>query len=300
MDGMTTLENVEYGWGQTSVDRSEPFWVKFSRCKSEPAPWDQEIRKAAIGLANASTKPIWICLSGGIDSEAVCELFSELKIPFNVLTLAFEGDANGHDIKYAREWCSRKRVNQKIVPFNIERFAETIPERLNNGYLADHLFRYYQIHLLELVEEMGGFAILGGGEQLYELNGDPPAFNNVALNFDVGFCMTLEWCKRNHTRHEPYFYLSRPEIVLSWLRIPLVEFCLNNPDVLVHPQNKYVLKVMAMRMFFRQQVWRPKYNGFENVEHVRHRVRAQLRKSLGNRNQSYHLKVHSLLDQIRY
>lgn len=295
---MTTLENTQYGWGDGSSDPEAPFWVKFSRCASQPVEWDKEIRAAAVSLANSTSKPIWICLSGGIDSEVVCEIFQELDIPFRVLTVAFRDGVNAHDIKYAHDWCAERKIEQRIVDFDLERFAELIPKLLDQGHIADHFFRYFQVHLVQLVEEMGGFAILGGGEQLYELNGLAPRPENVALNFDVGFSASLSWCKKNRTVHEPFFYFSRPEIIHSWMKIPLVEFCLQHPEVFVHPQNKYVLKVMAMRIFFPRQKWRPKYNGFEKVEAIRHRVRRELRKVLGTRNQNYRLAIGDLSRQI--
>ena len=295
---MSTLESVQYGWGDNSATRDEPFWVRFSKCQSSLSNWKEEIRGAAIDIANKSRRPMWVCLSGGIDSELVCQTFLELGIPFTVLTLAFDDGANAHDIKYAVEWCKENRINQKIVSFNLEKFASRIPYLLDQGFLADHFFRYYQIHLLELVEEMGGFAVLGGGEQLYELNGMSPSFENVSLNFDVGFTAALEWCQQHRTCHEPYFFFSSPGIVASWLRVPLIDFCLRHPDVFVHPKNKYLIKVLGMRIFFPRQKPRPKYNGFENVEHVRHRVQRELRERLGAKNSTYRLKVNELRRQV--
>jgi Asparagine synthase len=296
---MTTLHTMRYGWGDGATDRTQPFWLAFSRCRKEPETWDKEIRAAAVDLANSTKKPIWICFSGGVDSEAICDVFLELKIPFNVLTLAFENNLNEHDIVYAREWCANNKVEQKIVSFNPEDFGRRIPKMLEQGYAADHFFRFYQIHLLELVEDMGGFAILGGGEQLYDLSGRPPERRNLALNMDVGFTVPLEWCKKNGAFHEPYFYFSRPEVMLAWLRVPLVAFCLDHPEILVHPQNKYVLKIMAMRVFFTKQKWRLKFNGFEKVEHIRQRVQRELRQTLGRKNQVYQLPVSDLIEQLQ-
>jgi hypothetical protein len=44
---------------------------------------------------------------------------------------------------------------------------------------------------------------------------------------------------------EPFFYFSTPEIMPAWLRIPLVNFVLNNPDFFRHPTNKHALQELG-------------------------------------------------------
>ena len=136
---------------------------------------------------------------------------------------------NAHDVVYAKRWCQKNNVRQKLYTLDIFDFVKNELDRyIENGYVAGELFRYMMIKEMSIVEDMGGFAVLGGGEQLYEVDASKKVLTaaDPYLNVDISYTTPLEWCRRNHVRHEPFFYFSTPEIMLAWLRIPLVDFVL--------------------------------------------------------------------------
>ncbi|HEX8926206.1 MAG TPA: hypothetical protein VF786_10465, partial [Terriglobales bacterium] len=130
-----------------------------------------------------------------------------------------------------------------------------------------------------------GFAVLAGGEQLYEVDATKPVLTEADpyLYVDISYTTPLEWCRRNRLSHEPFFFFSRPEVMLAWLRVPIVDFVLHNPDFLRHPTNKHALKNSVIRYHFPQQQWRNKYTGLEQVTNLVRMVKARLSEHFGDR-----------------
>jgi hypothetical protein len=261
----------------------------------------EELEKGAIALAESTTKPIWICSSGGVDSEVVCEIFLKLKLPFNVLTVEYPDGKNAHDIIYAQRWCQQNNVHQKIYPLDIYDFVKNeMEDYVHDGYAAGEIFRYMMVKQMSIVEDMGGFAIVAGGEQLYHVDTSKRILtaSDPYLMVDVTYTTPIEWCRRNHVAHEPYFFFSTPEIMLAWLRIPLIRFVLENPDFFRHPTNKHALKNCVVRYHFPQQQWRNKYTGFEKMPELSRMVKERLENHFGATLQKTRLYVSELLRQL--
>jgi hypothetical protein len=297
---MGSMDNLQYRWDEPNYPTATSRF-NFSHCARTPLSWIEELEKAAISLAESTTKRIWICSSGGVDSETLCEVFLRLNLPFDVLTIEFADGKNAHDVMYAKRWCKQNKVHQELYALDIFDFVKNeLDNYIEDGYVAGELFRYMMLKELSIVESMGGFAVLAGGEQLYEIDASKRVLTaaDPYLKVDISYTTPLEWCRRNNVRHEPFFYFSTPEIMLAWLRIPLVNFVLNNPDFFRHPTNKHALKNSVIRYHFPQQQWRNKYTGFEHVLNLEGMVRARLENHFGARIQKSRLYVSELLQQL--
>jgi len=297
---MGSGDNLQYRWDEPNFPTPASRF-KFSHCSRTPLSWMEELEKAALALAESTTKPIWICSSGGVDSETVCEIFHRLKLPFNVLTIEFADGKNAHDVVHAKRWCQQNHVRQELFPLDIFAFVKNeLDQYIEDGYVAGELFRYMMIKELSIVESMGGFGVLAGGEQLYEVDATKKVLTaaDPYLKVDISYTTPLEWCRRNCRRHEPFFYFGTSEIMLAWLRIPFVDFVLNHPDFLRHPTNKHALKNSVIRYHFPHQQWRNKYTGFEQVLPLARMVQERLENHFGARIQKSRLYVSELLQQL--
>jgi len=277
------------------------FSMRFDPCTRQPKSWKEETYAAARAIANKTKKHIWVCFSGGIDSEVVCRAFYDQGIHFSVLTLEHTAGTNEHDIKYATKWCKARAIEQKIIRIDIQKFFhDEIPE-YTDDYIAGQPFRYLQIKLLELVESLDGFAVLGGGEQLYRIDSPKPdsTISDVYLEFSVDYATALEWCRQNETYHEPYFFFSTPELCLSFLRLPLVQFAIDHPNsVFTHFGNKYTFKRLVYLSVWTDLELRYKYHGFENVMEPLNRSAEMLSAKFGARLQPYRLPVPAFTMQL--
>jgi hypothetical protein len=289
-----------YGWGTTN-EPSERFWIKLDRCTREPNAWTDEIYAAARALANAATKPLWLCASGGIDSEVMCRAFFDQQIPFSVLSIEHAARTNDHDAAFAKRWCRDRGVERRVLQLDMPSFlTDGVDGYAAQSYVSGNVFRYLQVKLLETVEEMGGYAVLGGGEQLYAVDAKKPAptEEDTFIEYEVGFAVPLEWCRRNRTVHQPFFYLSTPELALSYLQIPLVAFGVGHPDMFRHPNNKFLFKRFVYQAMWPDITPRSKYSGFEKVVDLRMAAQGRLRQRFGPALHSYLLPVSLMKVQL--
>ncbi len=261
------MSAITYGWANSA--QQDSFWIRFAACSREPKNWKEELYAAARTIAARTQKPIWICSSGGIDSEVACRAFFDQGIPFSVLTLEHTAGTNQHDIRYAREWLESHNVPHKFAQIDMQSFLAKEIFMYAERYPAIHPFRYLQIRLMELVEEMEGFAVLCSGEQLYW--NDPKrgglARSDMFLPLSNGTAMPLEWCKDHNADHEPYFHFATPELCLAYLRLPVIKMALDNPGaIFTHPSNTYLLKKMAYMAQWPDMEPRLKFDGYEAIQ----------------------------------
>ncbi len=297
---MSSSDILTYGWG-TANEPTEKLWLRFSRCSREPQSWAEELTRAATEIARRAKKPLWICASGGTDSETVCEVFHSLNIPFSVLTVEFMHGENAHDTIHAKEWCAKRGVTQKIFKLDIQDFvAHQIPVYMQEGYIGSAISRYVQLKLLSIVNDMDGFLVSGWGELVFQVDRSKALLRpeDVYLHMDVGYAAPFEWCKRNKAEHEPYFYYATPELMLAWLREPMIDAALRNPEYFRHTANTHALKNAVMRSHFPEQRWRVKYTGYEKIDAFRLQTHKHLISLLGPKIQYVDLPVQELIRQL--
>jgi len=261
---------------ETSSDPNQQFSVSFRSCERTPLSWKHELPLAARAIANeAGSRPLWLCFSGGLNSEIMCQTFFDLGIHFSVLTLKYANHMNIHDIYFAEEWCRTHGVPQKIVEVDMHAFlTRDVFTYAKQGYVTANVFRYVQIRLLEIVDSMGGYAVLGGGEQLYRSDSESL---ETFLAFDGGYKLPLEWSIRHGMRHEPYFYFRTPELVRAYLHLPIVDFAIQHPSLFRHESNAYVFKRFVLQSEFPHIAKRKKFNGFEKLSTLRGASESQLK-----------------------
>lgn len=297
---MSSLQNFRYQWEAPGFPTHESTFG-FSHCTQQPLSWMKELERAAVRIAESTKRPLWLCSSGGVDSETLCEIFLRMKIPFQVLTIEFADGKNSHDIEFAKLWCKAHRIAHKLYTIDIFDFVrEEIEHYVAEGYAAIEPFRFMMMKEMEVVEEMGGLAVLAGGEQLFEVDAGKPVLTaaDPYLSMDISYTTPLEFCRRNRLPHEPYFYFSAPEIMLAWQHIPVIDFVLRNPDFLRHPTNKHALKNSVIRYHFPEQQWRNKYHGFEQVQNLAHMAKAKLGEYFGDRIHKRKVYVQELQKQL--
>jgi len=183
----------------------------------------------------------------------------------------------------------------------MERFLGTdIDGYIEQGYIANHVFPYLQIKLMETVDAFGGFAVLGAGEQYYRVDANKAQLsrNDIYLEFDEDKAIPLQWIEKNAAAHEPYFMYSAPELCLAYLRIPLIDFVLDHPDILRHRNSSFTLKRLVFQSVWREHISRPKYHGFEKIETETAAVKKDLIEKFPEQLQSYRIHIPEFYAQL--
>ena len=256
-----------------NTEINKRFHIEFKPVSRPMLPWKEELMIAMEQLVKSTDKPIYVLLSGGIDSELVAKLLLKLGVKFKALTLKHEEGTNEHETRYADWFCKQYKVEQEIVSLNIKNFIEHGTEKyIDQGYRATKIYYYQQLLLIEKLEELGGFGIGGAYEQIYHT-----IDNQIHLKFNPSYMMAMDWCKNHNINHQLWFYLETPELVGSWMNLELIQFLLQRPDYFINQDWINVEKSLVYHQQWPEIGRRRKASGFEPIEKFREVKEKQLR-----------------------
>ena len=259
----------------------ENFKIWYPPCTREPKVWTEEIKLSAKLISQTINKDIWICMSGGIDSEVVADTFKDLAIPFKALIARFEDDINKHDIIHAQRWCLQNKIEYKFFDINIIDFLKTgYKEYLHQDLVSNNVFRYFSIELLKQIENMNGFGILGGksvGLSLLQLPEDSKDLS-IHDDYDIGSLAPIEWCRKNNLNHCVFFYQTSPEIHRAFLNDPINQMLMVHPYMLRSKGSNEAAKTLMMRSHFPLTDIRNKFHGFEKIMDLREETQIEMAK----------------------
>lgn len=241
----------------------ERFKVKFKPISRQLFSWKEELIITAKTIQQTNKKPIYVLLSGGVDSEIVCRLFLELGINFKAITIKYKNKLNDYDVYFATKFCRENNIEQKIVELDAEHFfTKGFEQYINQGYRCTNLFFYQQLFLFEIVEELGGFGVSGEGDQsYYTIN------NTIHLKYNPNSKILFDWCENNKTEHQIQFNCSTPEIMASWMKIDLIDFLLQRPEYFINHYVDSTEKILIYHREWPEMQRRNKGTGFELMEH---------------------------------
>jgi hypothetical protein len=115
---------VGYGKDLAPYDPSQDFYIKFPILAREPLEPFEESIVTAKKISAYLGPDLTLCLSGGLDSEAMALAFLAADIPFNVTTLRFANGLNAEDTDCAKEFCDHHRIVQNFIDLDIVDFLE--------------------------------------------------------------------------------------------------------------------------------------------------------------------------------
>lgn len=245
-----------------NTDINQRFRIQFKPVSRQVFDWKKEHLIAAQRVAESTYKPLYVLMSGGVDAEIVARSFLELDIPFKVLSLKHKQNTNWYDIDFATKFCKENGIEQKIIELDIEHFFKQGFEKyVEQGYRSTNLFFYQQLHILEKVEEFGGFAVSGEGDQSYYT-----VDNQICLKYNPSILTLIEWCRNNNTNHELAFNRSTPELFASWMNIDLIDFLLQKPEYFKNHYYDSTEKILVYHRIWPNMARRNKSSGFEQIE----------------------------------
>lgn len=252
------------------------FRIEYKKTFSEVKSFHVEVVNTAKFIKSCTSKPIMIALSGGIDSEVAARGFIKSKIPFEALTFVHKENTNHHDISHAIDFCKKNNIKHHLLELDVDKFFlnEEFVKYIDAGYKATNIFRYLQLHILETINDMGYTAVMGGGEQIYR-NID----NKVCLTIHQSMVNSLNWCKNNNVLHFPYFFHTRPELVVSYLKDKLITFLVNNSEYYDDGFKSSAYSIEKMLVYhknFKGMAHRNKFSGFENIKKQRNILQRKL------------------------
>ena len=259
----------QFGWGKGLYnfhEQQQPLWVTFGPCRHEPKPLDVEIATAVKRIANNTTRPIYVAMSGGIDSELIARMMIQERIPFKPVIVQFEEDYNKQDIAYAFEFCKDQQLSPEIIKLDILQFFKTCRK---TPYILTNCAHLMQMHIMRHVHQLGGMTVIGVGEQRYK-----NVEGKIVVPVPQERIAVTHFMQAEQIEGVSAFYCYTPELMLSLLR-EAKEIGFEDIEKFAHN-----IKEAIYQKFWPDLKPRPKFSGFEKIGKKRLMVQTRLRKIL--------------------
>jgi len=192
-----------------SVSVSEPnFRLRFnSRASTLYQNFDDAADHAAQLLFKEwGDRPLYLSLSGGLDSEFTARILLKNKIPFIPIIVKI-GTLNQSESWYAEYWCHVNSIQPIILEYTIDAYVDCLAllspklKQIKNFYMTTSMLIY------EYVDQLDGYCIFCGGD--------------VNLDSASGkfYCRSLDFASNlvDDSRHPTSFFMYTPELVLSYI-----------------------------------------------------------------------------------
>jgi len=151
-------------------------------------------------------KPIYLALSGGVDSEFCATVLKRNNIPFIPLILKL-WSVNQYEMWFAEYWCYKNNITPVVYEYNEK---ETLDIRKKYAREVMHTSTFSNVitlFLCDLVGDLNGHLLSGFGDINYVLE------RNEFYCDDVDF--VVEMYRQN--QHPSGFFIYTPDIALSYI-----------------------------------------------------------------------------------
>ena len=258
-----------------------PYYVSSGDAKREvQRPLFEAIDCAKKIQQQYGKSPIWLSLSGGIDSECMAQAFIYAKVPFKVAIARFPYRLNEFDIQHAIRFCHIHQLQFQVFDFDIIDFYS---QNLHLEYA-----KKYRCNSPQLTAHMHFFTMIPGTvispwcppEVRFRDSGEP----TVSMPTERYLAFDRFFQQQPH-KGVYFFFLYTPEIIKSFLQLNCYKSALSQ-NCILHPNDTenfyYQLKCEALResgFVFTPRKY--KQTGFEKIK-------------------TYYAKLHGRLDDPVY
>lgn len=220
-----------------------------------------EASKEAARLIRASTSlRLDLCVSGGIDSEAMLRSFLESRIDVHVNILKFADNLNEYDIHNAIQFCKNQKLSHRIIDLDVIGFFESGAYleygkryQCQSPQLATHLW---------MLDQIEGCPVLSGNFIFPKRIAD--GFFYQGLPGDL-HCAYFRYFQKTGRQGIPWFFIYTPEQYQAFFKTPLVQMQLAQPIEKQIDMN-YAMKCRIYREAgFDVSARDDKYTGFEKL-----------------------------------
>jgi len=248
------------------LDNSE-FKVNFHPVSRPVQTLKQELINTANYIRNSTGKDLVVSSSGGIDSEIVCRAFLDAQIPFRMFIVEFDNGRNEHDVAYAHKFAEIHGIEKIIYKIDMDDFFNhDIYKYVKQGYRSQAPYRYFQIHILEQIENLGCCGIMAAGETLFVAKEQ-----DIYMTYDKDYFLLHDWCQSNGVLHYPCFHSTTPELIAAFLDHPVNRFLTSNSLYVQQIANKTTNdldnpeKIIVYHSVYPHMQRRRKYHGWETM-----------------------------------
>jgi hypothetical protein len=271
--------HYRWGWGDSSAwfNRPSPgqrFKVSFGRLTRPPKSFRAECVHAAGTIAAQARGQIFVGLSGGSDSQAVCLALRECGVEFTPCIVVMKQGVNLHDVSGAFQFCYRFNLAPRIFILDLNEFYSGAAVRYARQWMFSNPRTMIQLWLQEQVGLENTF-IMGGGDPQFSRRGSPGK-GPGPLTWQFKPTPILQYLVQNRLAGTTKFFMYSPELIASIVTHPFVRAFAAAGDAIFAPAflkpkdhwkiYNYTIKPMIYKENWPELICRPKFTGFEVAE----------------------------------
>lgn len=278
MNSLFYKDHLHYGWGRKTFNIKSPkgkYWINYGKAEYTPTNFKQELFRAVSLIVKQNNKPIVVHASGGIDSEVVCLVLTELKIPYTI-SLMHICDGDNKHINSNETYYIYKFIKKYNIPFVVHTID--INEYIQNSFLEDaHRYKTYRLGMLlqgELIKFFPNHLNLYGDgrfsvSRYRDLGIDKPG---TILVDDIGLMHTYFKAAELGISAIRRVFMFTPELMLSYLLDYDVNHWIKYADSFYGKYEKFGnLNCEQIKRYMTFRHWpeletRPKFTGLENAK----------------------------------
>jgi hypothetical protein len=271
--------HYRWGWGESAPWFNKPcagqrFKVSFGRPSRAPKSFREECVLAAGKIAAQARGRIFVGLSGGSDSQAVCLALRECGVDFTPCIVMMKNGVNLHDVSGAFQFCYRFNLSPRIFILDLEEFYSGAAVQYARRYSFSNPRTMIQLWLQEQVGLENTF-IMGGGDPQFTRHRS--AEKGVGpLSWEFKPTPILQYLVQNRLAGTTKFFMYSPELIASIVMHPFVRAFAESQDAIFAPAflkpkhhwkiYNYTIKPMIYKENWPELICRPKFTGFEVAE----------------------------------
>jgi hypothetical protein len=256
-----------FGLEQKSTDT---FFARYGNCERVTYDFRSECIIAANEIyQRRQGRPIFVCFSGGLDSEIVCESFRFARIPFRVIISRYNNDLNLHDYAWAVAYCEKHQIPYEFFDLDFLGFADSAEYyQLIRKVQCRYPMLTATMKLMEYVNhQKQGLPILGSAECWV---------NRIELAWYLVEPEPIQALYRylifTGMQGIPGFFQWSPELMNAYIMDPLVQSMIRAK--IKGASGSADIKYDIYASYFKVEK-RPKYRGFEKFDELMTRKLAE-------------------------
>ncbi len=273
---MSLNNHFKFGYdGEFFVERNgidQEFCVQYGKCEEPVMDWRYHCTQSAKQISEIyAGKPIYVCLSGGIDSEVVARSFLSANIRPKIIIIRHANDFNLHDFCWAVGFCETEGLDYEFFDLDLIEFWES-GEVYEYAKVAHGISPQMctLLKIMQHVHDLGGVAVLGALEREFRYS---KKYNSWGLTELENFACLYRYVIKTKINVVPSFFNWSPEILLSYMNDHLLNQIMKNTGK-PYSRTSHAKSEIYSRYWPLQK--RQKYAGYEKLIEYNKKHRSQL------------------------
>lgn len=277
--------------GETKRPRNDSqFSVSYMPASRPAADFRTESAKLAAALGEeARGLPIYVCISGGVDSEVVCRSFLEAGVPFTPVVFRYNKHQRD-DLASIRNFVTANGLRLKTIPFDEEKFLRDDLASWTTKYPISEPFVAFD---MARIDRLDGYVVFGCGDIVLESK------VGSIFSYELGSFFQPATFMSDENRPGCYqFFQGSAELMLAALNDPVFRRWIDLQPVMgFHDSRQF--KAYALKKIWPDLELRRKWTGYERFAALYFEGQRRMHETLSSHGDQFHLPVNELLRQLQ-